>query len=233
MEEYGIFEVIEKLDEQAPDGHKLWRIRCKECGREFIRGSNLVKAPSKITYNCFHKRITGQDVKYDNHWKNLRIMQIYYKIITRCYNKNNKDYCSYGAKGISVYQDWLDNPTHFEDWALANGYEDNLTIDREDETKDYCPDNCRWITLEENARWKSTTNRINVDGEIKTGLQWAKYLGFSQNVINNYIRKYGMDNVVEFIRRYKANPYKGQLPNKVSYYTLYMEKDSNGQREYK
>ena len=165
MEEYGIFEVIEKLDEQAPDGHKLWRIRCKECGREFIRGSNLVKAPSKITYNCFHKRITGQDVKYDNHWKNLRIMQIYYKIITRCYNKNNKDYCSYGAKGISVYQDWLDNPTHFEDWALANGYEDNLTIDRRDETKDYCPSNCRWITKEENSRWKSTTNRINVDGD--------------------------------------------------------------------
>lgn len=142
MEEYGIFEVIEKLDKRAPDGHKLWRIRCKECGREFIRGSNLVKAPSKITYNCSHKRITGQDVKYDNHWKNLRIMQIYYKIITRCYNKNNKDYCSYGAKGISVYQDWLDNPTHFEDWALANGYEDNLTIDRRDETKDYCPSNC-------------------------------------------------------------------------------------------
>lgn len=229
MEEYGIFEVIEKLDEQAPDGHKLWRIRCKECGREFIRGSNLVKAPSKITYNCFHKRITGQDVKYDNHWKNPRIMKIYYGILARCFNEDNKDYHSYGAKGILVYQDWLDNPTHFEDWALANGYEDNLTIDREDETKDYCPDNCRWITLEENARWKSTTNRINVDGEIKTGLQWAKYLGFSQNVINNYIRKYGMDNVVEFIRRYKANPYKGQLPNKVSYYTLYMEKDSNGQ----
>ena len=229
MEEYGIFEVIEKLDEQALDGHKLWRIRCKECGREFIRGSNLVKAPSKITYNCFHKRITGQDVKYDNHWKNPRIMKIYYGILARCFNEDNKDYHSYGAKGISVCQDWLDNPIHFEDWALANGYEDNLTIDREDETKDYCPDNCRWITLEENARWKSTTNRINVDGEIKTGLQWAKYLGFSQNVINNYIRKYGMDNVVEFIRRYKANPYKGQLPNKVSYYTLYMEKDSNSQ----
>ena len=229
MEEYGIFEVIEKLDEQAPDGHKLWRIRCKECGREFIRGSNLVKAPSKITYNCFHKRITGQDVKYDNHWKNLRIMQIYYKIITRCYNKNNKDYCSYGAKGISVYQDWLDNPTHFEDWALANGYEDNLTIDRRDETKDYCPSNCRWITKEENSRWKSTTNRINVDGEIKTGRQWATELGFGPNLINRYIRNYGMDNVIEFIRRYKANPYKGQLPNKVSYYTLYMEKDSNSQ----
>lgn len=229
MEEYGVFEVVEKLNERAPDGHQLWKIRCKECGREFIRGSNLVKAPSKITYNCFHKRITGQDVKYDNHWKNPRIMKIYYGILARCFNEDNKDYHSYGAKGISVYQDWLDNPIHFEDWALANGYEDNLTIDREDETKDYCPDNCRWITLEENARWKSTTNRINVDGEIKTGLQWAKYLGFSQNVINNYIRKYGMDNVVEFIRRYKANPYKGQLPNKVSYYTLYMEKDSNGQ----
>lgn len=227
MEEYGVFEVVEKLNERAPDGHQLWKIRCKECGREFIRGSNLVKAPSKITYNCFHKRFNGQDVNYDNRWKNQRIKAIYYKIITRCYNEDNKDYRFYGAKGISVYQDWLDNPIHFEEWALANGYEDNLTIDRKNETKDYSPDNCRWITMEENARWKSTTNRIDVDGEIKSGQQWAKYLGFSQNVINTYIRKYGMDNVIEFIRRYKANPYKGPLPNRTSYYALYMEKDSN------
>lgn len=229
MEEYGVFEVVEKLNERAPDGHQLWKIRCKKCGREFIRGSNLVKAPSKITYNCFHKRFNGQDVNYDNRWKNQRIRAIYYKIITRCYNKDNKDYRFYGAKGISVYQDWLDNPIHFEEWALANGYEDNLTIDRKNETKDYSPDNCRWITMEENARWKSTTNRIDVDGEIKSGQQWAKYLGFSQNVINTYIRKYGMNNVIEFIRRYKANPYKGPLPNRTSYYTLYMEKDSNSQ----
>nr|DAU46810.1 MAG TPA: homing endonuclease [Caudoviricetes sp.] len=227
MEEYGVFEVVEKLNERAPDGHQLWKIRCKECGREFIRGSNLVKAPSKITYNCFHKRFNGQDVNYDNRWKNQRIKAIYYKIITRCYNEDNKDYRFYGAKGISVYQDWLDNPIHFEEWALANGYEDNLTIDRKNETKDYSPDNCRWITMEENARWKSTTNRIDVDGEIKSGQQWAKYLGFSQNVINTYIRKYGIDNVIEFIRRYKANPYKGPLPNRTSYYALYMEKDSN------
>lgn len=229
MEEYGIFEVIEKLDERAPDGHQLWRIRCKECGREFIRASNQVKAPSKIAYSCSHKRITGQDVKYDNHWKNPRIMKIYYNIISRCYDTSSKDYRFYGAKGVSVCQDWLDNPIHFEEWALVNGYEENLTIDRKNETKGYSPDNCRWITMEENARWKSTTNRIDVDGEIKTGLQWAKYLGFSQNVINNYIRRYGMDNVVEFIRRYKANPYKGPLPNRTSYYTLYMEKDSNSQ----
>lgn len=227
MEEYGVFEVVEKLNERAPDGHQLWKIRCKECGREFIRGSNLVKAPSKITYNCFHKRFNGQDVNYDNRWKNQRIKAIYYKIITRCYNEDNKDYRFYGAKGISVYQDWLDNPIHFEEWALANGYEDNLTIDRKNETKDYSPDNCRWITMEENARWKSTTNRIDVDGEIKSGQQWAKYLSFSQNVINTYIRKYGMNNVIEFIRRYKANPYKGPLPNRTSYYALYMEKNSN------
>ena len=229
MEEYGIFQILEKLDERDKYHHQLCRIRCKYCGREFIRAYSQVKAPSSYTTICNHKRKNGKDVQYDIHWKNPRIMKIYYGILARCFNEDNKDYHSYGAKGISVCQDWLDNPIHFEDWALANGYEDNLTIDREDETKDYCPDNCRWITLEENARWKSTTNRINVDGEIKTGLQWAKYLGFSQNVINNYIRKYGMDNVVEFIRRYQANPYKGQLPNKVSYYTLYMEKDSNSQ----
>ena len=107
-------------------------------------------------------------------------------------------------------------------WALSNGYEDNLTIDRKDETKDYSPDNCRWITGEENARWKSTTNRIDVDGEIKTGKQWATELGFNPNLINSYIRKYGWDNTVEFIRRYKAHPYQGLLPHKTSYYSIYM-----------
>ena len=229
MEEYGIFQILEKLDERDKYHHQLCRIRCKYCGREFIRAYSQVKAPSSYTTICNHKRKNGKDVQYGIHWKNLRLRSIYSGIITRCFDKNDKSYRFYGAKGVSVCQDWVDNPTHFEAWALANGYEDNLTIDREDETKDYSPDNCRWIVGEENARWKSTTNQINVDGEIKTGKQWAKELGFGPNLINKYIRDYGMDNVVEFIRRYKANPYKGILPHKTSYYSIYMSDNYKGE----
>ena len=71
---------------------------------------------------------------------------------------------TYGGKGIRVCQEWLDNPELFEEWSLENGYEDNLTIDRIDSTKDYCPDNCRWVTLEDNAKYKSTTRVLDVDG---------------------------------------------------------------------
>ena len=222
MEEYGIFQILEKLDERDKYHHQLCRIRCKYCGREFIRAYSQVKAPSSYTTVCNHKRKNGEDIQYGIHWKNSRIRSIYAGIISRCFNEEDRDYRFYGAKGVSICKDWQENPLHFEDWALANGYEDNLTIDRKDETKDYSPDNCRWITGEENARWKSTTNRIDVDGEIKTGQQWAKYLGFGPNLINSYIRKYGWDNTVEFIRRYKAHPYQGLLPHKTSYYSIYM-----------
>ena len=69
----------------------------------------------------------------------------------RCYNCNSDHYKFYGGKGISVCKAWL----HYEPfrwWALEHGYSPGLSIDRIDSTKDYCPENCQWITLSENSR---------------------------------------------------------------------------------
>lgn len=221
-ETYGIYTLIEFLNEKDKYGHYLYKGKCKICGYETVRPFSHFSAPSAITNNCKHLDRNGNYYNYNKYnWSNERIGSIFNGIKDRCYNKNNKSYKWYGEKGIKVYKEWIDNPKLFEIWALSNGYEDNLTIDRIDENKDYCPENCRWISNSDNAKYKSTTSLIEVNGETHTGKDWAKILGFGPNLINNYIRKYGLENTIEFIKRYQANPILEPKGNQ-SYYDLYM-----------
>lgn len=221
-ETYGIYKLIEFLNEKDKYGHYLYKGKCKVCGYEIVKPFNHFSAPSAITNNCKHLDRSGNYYNFNQYtWDNKRIGAIFNGIKDRCYNKNNKSYRWYGEKGVKVYKEWIDNPKLFETWALSNGYKDDLTIDRIDESKDYCPENCRWITNSNNAKYKSTTSLIEVNGEIHSGKDWAKILGFGPNLINTYIRKYGLENTVEFIKRYQANPILKPKGNQ-SYYDLYM-----------
>ena len=221
-ETYGIYTLIEFLNEKDKYGHYLYRGKCKICGYEIVKPFNHFSAPSAIANNCKHLDKNGNYYNFNKYtWDNKRIGAIFNGIKDRCYNNNNKSYKWYGEKGVRVYKEWIDNPKLFEIWALSNGYEDNLTIDRIDENKDYCPENCRWVSNSDNAKYKSTTSLIEVDGETHTGKDWAKILSFGPNLINNYIRKYGLENTIEFIKRYRVNPILKPKGNQ-SYYDLYM-----------
>lgn len=221
-ETYGIYTLIEFLNEKDKYGHYLYKGKCKICGYETVKPFSHFSAPSAITNNCKHLDRNGNYYNFNKYnWSNERIGSIFNGIKDRCYNKNDKSYKWYGEKGIKVYKEWIDNPKSFEIWALSNGYEDNLTIDRIDENKDYCPENCKWVSNSDNAKYKSTTSLIEVDGETHTGKDWARILGFGVNLINNYIRKYGLENTIEFIKRYQANPTLEPKGNQ-SYYDLYM-----------
>jgi len=79
-----------------------------------------------------------------------RIYRIFAGMKQRCYNKNATGYKMYGGKGVKICQEWLDDFQTFYNWSMENGYADKLTIDRIDSKRDYCPDNCRWITFELN-----------------------------------------------------------------------------------
>lgn len=221
-ETYGIYTLIEFLNEKDKYGHYLYKGKCKICGYETVRPFSHFSAPSAITNNCKHLDRNGNYYNFNKYnWSNERVGSIFNGIKDRCYNKNNKSYKWYGEKGIKVCKEWIDNPKLFENWALSNGYKDDLTIDRIDENKDYCPKNCRWVSNSDNAKYKSTTSLIEVDGETHTGKDWAKILGFGPNLINNYIRKYGLENTIEFIKRYQVNPILKPKGNQ-SYYDLYM-----------
>lgn len=215
----GIFDVLHESDHRAKDGHKLYHVKCCECGWE----SDIRKIQIETTTKCTHLDISGNPRSFNTYtWDNQRIRNIFSGMKSRCYDPDDKSYRWYGAKGIKVCDEWLKNPKLFEKWALENGYDDNLTIDRENENKDYCPENCRWITGNDNAKYKSTTSLIDVDGEVHTGQDWARKLGFGQNQINTYIRKYGEDNTKEFIKKFLENPGEKPKIKTQSYYDLYM-----------
>lgn len=215
----GIYDILNVCEHKDNDGHKLYHVRCSACGWENdMRLYNI-----KYATRCTHMNLHGDYRSFNTYtWSNKRIQTIFKEMKDRCYNSNDKSYRWYGAKGIQIYDEWIENPKSFEDWAVENGYDDSLTIDRINENKDYCPENCRWVTLENNSKYKSSTSLISVDGETHTGRDWAQVLGFGVNTINMYVRKYGLYNTIEFIRRYKKNPtLKPKLKNQ-SYYSLYM-----------
>ena len=213
----GVFTITELMPYKCKDGHSLYKGVCNECGFERIAKYSDLKSTTK----CTHIRIDGEIAFCKTNWSNNRIKEIFNGMKKRCYNKDDESYRWYGAKGIKVFDGWLDNPKSFEEWSLQNGYSDDLTIDRKNSSLDYSPSNCRWVTKEFNSKYKSTTSLINVNGETHSGKDWARILGIGYNRINTYIRKYGLENTIEFIKRYLEYP--NLKPNKrQSYYDLYM-----------
>lgn len=86
-------------------------------------------------------------MKYERHgFSYTKIYKVFAAILDRCYNEDNHAYEYYGAMGITVWQEWRDNPGSFCQWALDNGYKEGLEIDREDNDGNYTPDNCRIVT---------------------------------------------------------------------------------------
>ena len=213
----GIFDVLYECDHKANDGHRLYHVKCVECGFE----SDMKKQDIGRPTTCTHFGIANQQKQYNYTWANIRIGRIFGGMKRRCYDSTDKSYRWYGARGIQICDEWLNNPKSFEEWSLSNGYTDGLTINRKDENKNYCPENCEWITGKNNSKYKSTTLLIDVDGEIHTGREWSELLQLGTNRINAYIREYGLDNTIEFIRRYKNNPTL-KPEHKQSYYNLYM-----------
>lgn len=118
---------------------------------------------------------------------NLKLWYIYHGMKKRCYNPNCKRYKDYGGRGITVCDEWLKGFDFFADWAYANGYEEGLTIEREDVDGDYCPENCKWITRKEQAYNKRDSINVTYKGETKDLMVWCNELGLKYDTIHHRI----------------------------------------------
>jgi len=118
-----------------------------------------------------------------------RLQQTYENMRQRCYNPNAKSYKYYGDKGVIICDEWLKDRKTFYNWALSNGYEENLTIDRKDTNGNYEPNNCRWITHKEQQNNKTNNVFIEHEGEVKTVSQWSEETGISGNSIKGRYEK--------------------------------------------
>lgn len=112
--------------------------------------------------------------KEKHNMSKTRIYIIWAGMISRCKYVKHKAYLDYGGRGIKVCQEWSENFLNFNMWSMANGYKENLTIDRIDNDGDYCPENCRWATFEEQSNNKRTTRYLIAFGKKKTISEWIK-----------------------------------------------------------
>lgn len=97
--------------------------------------------------------------------KGTKLYRVWCSMKERCYNKHNKSYKNYGAKGIFVCEDWKNSFANFEKWAKNNGYKEFLTIDRINNNNGYCPENCRWVTTKQQNRNYSRNHKVDFNGE--------------------------------------------------------------------
>ena len=106
--------------------------------------------------------------------KKTRLYNIWVDMKQRCYNKNYPSFHLWGGKGVEVCEEWRSDFLSFYGWALANGYNDKLRIERIDGNGNYSPENCRWATYKEQARNLTSNHIISINGEIRLLCDWLE-----------------------------------------------------------
>lgn len=122
--------------------------------------------------------------------RNTRLYKIWCCIKDRCCNRNYIAYPNYGAREITICDEWKDDFMVFHDWAVNNGYADNLTIDRIDNNKGYSPNNCRWATRRQQNRNRRITKLITYKGETKPLAEWCEILGLNYKTVFARLKYY-------------------------------------------
>lgn len=194
------YKVLEKTNEKDKSQHFLYKCSCIFCGTNELKSIRILKMQKGT--RCSHFDKFGFPNFPYTYTIDENLSKIFYRMKNRCYNQKSKDYKWYGEKGITVCKEWLYNPIKFSIWALNNGYKKGLTIDRIDPNGNYEPNNCQWITCEENSRKAGKVNWITINGETLTGRQWANKIGKSINFVNYNIRMLGKEKTIEKIKKY-------------------------------
>lgn len=112
-----------------------------------------------------------------------KIYHIYYNMKARCYNKNTPKYKDWGARGIVICDEWKHDFEAFYNWAMDNGYRDDLSLDRIDVNGNYEPDNCRWVTMKQQARNTRRNKCYTINGKTHCLSEWCEILGLNHDTI--------------------------------------------------
>lgn len=149
-QKFGHWTVLKRVESNTTNAR--WLCRC-DCGNtKAIIAAELKRGHST---NCGCERNKRTSERSTTHGgSKSRLYRIWHHMKGRCNNPTDYDYPYYGGSGKKVCPEWNDNFENFYKWAQANGYQENLTIDRIDNTRGYSPDNCRWITQTEQTRNK-------------------------------------------------------------------------------
>lgn len=199
---YGKWEVMKFI------GKDKWgrpRYLCKcECGTVSDKdGYDLVNGRATNCRKCQnHFHIHGLT--------NSRLFSIWGNMKQRCLNPKNPRYSIYGGRGISICDEWKNNFQAFYDWAIKNGYKENLTIDRIDNNGNYCPENCHWANITTQLQNRSITRIIEYNNKQYFIDEFCKVFGLNEQKVRQRINRYGYTDAEDLLNpnhlgRHKSN----------------------------
>ena len=169
---------------------RLWKMKCS-CGELFVAQPSDSKG---VCRQCAMEKLSVERTKHGESPKQgkrnaSKLYSIWVNMRNRCFNSDNKSFIYYGGRGISVCDEWNEF-LNFEKWAIQNGFEENLTLDRIDVNGNYEPENCRWISRKEQMRNTRSNHLLTYNGDTKTMAEWAEITGIPYSTLKQRINKY-------------------------------------------
>jgi hypothetical protein len=190
---FGNLVVISQSEDYiTKDGTKRKQYLCKcDCGnKKIILGYSLFTNNTKSCGCLSSINTIHRNTKHGK--SNTRLYSIYRGMKARCYYKSERSYKDYGGKGIIICKEWLNSDTgfiNFYNWAIKNGYKNNLTIDRINNDINYSPDNCRWVDMNTQANNHTNNRLLTYKGDTKTIKQWSEITGLKYMTLMSRINR--------------------------------------------
>ena len=171
-------------------GNIRWLCEC-DCGGQTTTRSFMLNSGRVQSCGCLRReRIAASTTRHgDSH---SRLYKIWLSMKSRCNRKTHKHYYLYGGKGIRICNEWNEDYTTFKEWACSNGYSEDLTLDRIDPQGNYEPCNCRWVTMHEQSRNKSTNVIVSYHGETGCLTDMCRKLNVKKVTVRSRMRIHGL-----------------------------------------
>jgi hypothetical protein len=161
-----------------------------ECGVVKEYYINSVKTGNTKSCGCLKKEKSIGARTTTHGLSNHPLYGTWKTIIQRCYKKKRREYKYYGAQGVTVCEEWRNTPSLFIEWALSNGWESGMDIDKDIKGgMVYSPENCSIVTHKENSNNRTTNHLIEYLGMIKNIQQWGDHFGIGHKIIRTRLSR--------------------------------------------
>jgi hypothetical protein len=180
---FGLLSVLCKTEGRDRKGAIIWKCAC-DCGNETnVRSDSLLSGHTR-SCGCLIATVATK-----HGMRHTRLYRIWGLMKSRCFNPNRDNFASYGGRGITVCEEWINDFPVFRDWALSNGYNDGLSIDRIDNDGNYEASNCRWVSPKVQCNNRRNNKFFTVDKETLSIAEWARRIGIRRSTLWRWLNK--------------------------------------------
>lgn len=216
-EKFGRWTVIEDLGMRMVGGdlRTFVKIRC-DCGTISESIFSTIKGGYSKSCGCLRRDLAKEwgKTRTKTHGQSYHpLYRVWSAMIERCRNKNSAHYHNYGGRGVKICEEWVGSFEQFYNWAIPNGWERGLELDKDTNGNGYLysPETCCFLTKKQNNRFKRTTVNVTFNGITKCAADWAASIGLSTGAFCYRVKNWPVDKLlIPPIEKYKRRRKSGE-----------------------